>query len=79
MKKFDFYNKKDDSPAENFDPNHVFGGDNEEMIDELEDEESKSETPFAHQRSSVSSEGLFERAKDLQEENKADLKYEPSS
>jgi hypothetical protein len=34
LKKFDFYYKKDNTTTDNVDINNVFGGDDEEIIDE---------------------------------------------
>jgi len=49
-----------------FDPNEVFGGDNEDLIDELSDEESKEDhEPFRKKASNFSSKDddfIFERA-----------------
>ena len=55
-------NKDDDE----FDPNEVFGGDNEDLIDELDEEESKEDNePFGQRKNTISSgvnDCIFERA-----------------
>ena len=60
-----------------FDPNSVFGGDNEDLIDELDEEESKEDNePFGQKKDSISPSGddcIFERANENISEDDLEL------
>ena len=60
-----------------FDPNLVFGGDNEDLIDELDEEESKEDNePFGQKKDSISpsvDDCIFERANEMISEDDLEL------
>lgn len=61
---------------DNFDPNEVFGGDHEDLIDELDDEESKEENDPFKKKPSISSgndDCVFERANENISEDDLEL------